>query len=362
MRTLAAVLIYFSLFLAAGYLMLRFFSNLVGLDMLAAVGWGFKGKRFELVLPLIMFYMMAFVMVSAIFMSALTTSTAAFTHVGGLRGYQDGDAQYHYFDPAMRRYVPIGHYNAMPVARKLDETFSLLSFYKPLFSLHYQNVSDLSLLVSLIKIVIALIGIVPLYLVLVVLAKDFGARLIPVREVTHALIGKQFSAMTGYSALLAAGVIALAVAGITLLQYYMERRIVSQHQETLGGYAKEYRDLVTRRIAVGDKITGKIIRRDDASVQETYYDTQDDTNMNRRGTRTLPASLYTLEISDQVPVPVYIGLQLAGDADTNPDMRRLDAMFADEKSERPAGDARVELTVNKDYSVSLSPAASQPAE
>lgn len=362
MRTLAAVLIYFSLFLAAGYLMLRFFSNLVGLDMLAAVGWGFKGKRFELVLPLIMFYMMAFVMVSAIFMSALTTSTAAFTHVGGLRGYQDGDAQYHYFDPAMRRYVPIRHYNAMPVARKLDDTFSLVSFYKPLFAPHYQNVNELSLLVSLIKILIGILAVVPLYLILFSLAKDFGASLAPAREVTHALIGKQFSAMTGYSALLVAGVIALAILGITLLEFYMERRIVSQHRETLGAYATEYRELVTRRIAVGDKITGKIIRRDDASVHETYYDAQDDMNMNKRGTRTHAAKLFTLEIAERIPVPIYVGLQLAGDADSTPDIRRLDAMFADEKSERPAGDARVELTVNKDYSVSLSPAASQPAE
>ncbi len=362
MRTLVAVLVYFSLFLAGGYFLLRFFSGLVGLDMVAAFGWGFKAKRFELILPLIMFYLIAFFMVFAIFMGLFTSSTASFTHLGGLRGYQDGAGQYQYFDPLARRYTQIPHYNAMPVARKLDETFSLVSFYKPLFSGHYQNVSDLSLLVSVIKIVIALIGLVPLYLVLVVLAKDFGASFTPAQEVTHALIGKQFSAMTGYSALLVAGVIALAVVGITLLQHYMERRIVSRHQETLGTYATEYRELVTRRIAVGDKITGKIIRRDDASVQETYYDTQDDTNMNRRGTRTLSASLYTLEISGQVPVPVYIGMQLAGDADTHPGIRRLDAMFADKKSERPAGDARVELTVNQDYSVSLSPAASQPAE
>ncbi len=355
------LLIYLLVFCGTGFFLLRFFSHLAGTDMFAAVIWVFKAKRFELVVPLAIFYMIAFVMLAAIFMGLFTTSTAAFTHKAGLLGYPDGEGQYRMFDPATRRYESIPHYNPPPAANMLNETFEVVSFYKPLFSKVYRNVSDLSLVVSIIKIILGIFGIVPLYWMLFVLAKEYPQPVGSAGALTHAMIGKQFHAVAGMSVLSALGVLGVIVLAITLAEHWVERRIAREHQEQLGALSAEYRRQVSRSTAPGATLLGTLVRREDTLVHKLHSSpTQSGSDVNKKTVRTVPAMLYTLEFSELMRVPVYVRLQLFGDAASHPDIRRLDVLFADKKSKQPKSRSTIELVVNPDYTVSLTETALKP--
>lgn len=112
------IIIYLSLFLGVGYLLLKFFSKLSGVNMFKAIKWGFKAKRLELVLNLILFYFIAYIMFFVIITGPAFMLTAYVTQKGGLLGYQDENYIYKYYDPFENKYIPIKHYNPPPLLQK----------------------------------------------------------------------------------------------------------------------------------------------------------------------------------------------------------------------------------------------------
>jgi hypothetical protein len=58
MKTLIFTVVLFTLIFGAGYLLLKFFSRLSGVDTFAAISWAFKAKRYLIVLPLFPLFFM----------------------------------------------------------------------------------------------------------------------------------------------------------------------------------------------------------------------------------------------------------------------------------------------------------------
>jgi hypothetical protein len=355
MKYAIPLIIYSILFLGSGYLILKFFSVLTNIDMFGALKWGFNSKKFEIVLPLILLYLIAFVMFFAVILSSIDLLTAKITQKGGLLGYQEDDYLYKYYDPLGGEYLQIKHYNPPPVSSRFDEVFSVVSFYKSPFSDHYQNVTDLSLAVSIIKIIIFLIGAIPFYLVLVLLAKEFGKNSNPAQIISHKLISDSFKEITKLDFFTVICAVIIIIAVITVIGVVISRDIISEHEKIYSAHSDEYKSKIMRVVSPGKKITGKVIRREEISIK--HYDTEnryDDTEvLNKTSVNYTSAKVYTVEFLNILHIPVYLSLQFTDDESSKKFISKLDGLFIGDKSSATLDKNDVEFIVNKDYSISL---------
>jgi hypothetical protein len=275
------------------------------------------------------------------------------TQTGGLEGYNDDDYMYNYFDPHRRSYIQIKVYNPPAVPVRLDEAFSVVSFYKPLFQGHYQNTVLSSLPVLLIFLFFFLIGIFPLYLLLRVFADDYNSFTGATEKISHKLIGSNFLEITGYSALSVIGAAAVLLAMIVIVSSIVSGNILRKNKEIYGRYSLEYRERIKRRLSGEDKIIGRIVRRDIDYIKE--YITRDETSMESRVRSSVTHRIkkYTIRFSGILDVPVYLSKQLLDDPDSYPSVKQLDELFADKKDTRPSIQRDVEFIVAPDYSIYL---------
>jgi len=353
MKYTLPILIYLVLFLGAGYLLLKFFSGLTGVDMFSAFKWGFKAKRFEIVIPLMLFYLIAFVFFFAIITTPFYMSTAKFTQKGGLSGYQGDDYMYKYYDPLKGKYLEIKHYNPPPASRQFNETFSVVSFYKPLFSGHYQNVSELSIAVSIIKIIFFLIGAIPLYLILFLLAKEFGGQNSSSRKITHKLISDNFTEMTRLNIFAVICAVTIIIAIITIAGFIVSRNITREHRKIYSGYSAEYQAKIAKVVSPGKKAAGRIIRRENILIKHYTSRFENGENLNKTTVQYTPAKIYTIEFLNILNMPVYLNFQLIDGNESKPFIGKLDELFGDKKSTVPLEKKDIEFLVNKDFSISL---------
>ncbi len=353
MKYIVPTTIYLALFLAAGYLILRFFSSLSGVDMFKAFLWGFKAKRFEIVIPLMLFYLIAFVFFLAIITTPLFMSTAKITQKGGLLGYQDDDYIYRYYEPLQGKYLEVKHYNPPPASRQFIEAFSVVSFYKPLFSSHYQNVFDLSLTVSIIKIIFFLIGVIPFYFILFLSAKEFGRQSSPSQKITHKLISGNFTEITRLNVLAVIIAVIIIIAISTISGFIVSRNISRGHKKVYSGYSAEYQAKIAQKVTPGKMVTGRVIRRESILIKHYTGRFENGEISNKSTVKYTPAKIYTIEFSDILKMPVYLNLELIENDELKPFIGRLDELFGDKKSSVPHEKKDMEFMVNKDFSLSL---------
>ncbi|MBN2547106.1 MAG: hypothetical protein JXB50_14990 [Spirochaetes bacterium] len=352
MKYIIPLLIYLTLFFGTGYLLLKLFSSLTQVDMFNALKWGFKSKKFEIVIPAMLFYLITFVFFFAIITTPLLMSTAKLTQKGGLSGYQGDNYIYKYFDPLQEKYLEIKHYNPPPASRQFNETFTVVSFYKPLFSTHYQNVTDLSLTVSIIKIFFFLIGIIPLYLILFVLAKEFARQINLPQKITHKLISDNFTEITKLNVFIVFFAVIILIAVITITGFIISRNIIREHRKIYSIYSAEYQAKIANVVSPGKKATGRIIKREHTTIKE--YSTQIiNETVNRQSANYIPADIYTIEFLNILNMPVYLNFQLIGDVNSNKLIAELGTLFKDKKSSVPLEKKEIEFFVNKDFSISL---------
>lgn len=361
MKYLIPAVIYILIFLGVGYVLMKFFSSLTGVSLQKAVIWGFKTKKFQFVIPALLFYLLACGTSLSIISSLFSASSAIATQQGGLLGYRASDSHYFYFDPASRVYRQITHYNPPPAAENLNETFEIVSFYKPPFSAGYRNVFDISLPVSLIKIAFLLLGIVPLYFILYALSAEFAQQDVVKIVLNHDLLKRNFLSITGFKPMTVAAVLVGGIAIITIVEYLIVDKISSELDAQLGRYAANYQSRVSKAIRPGDTLVGHLIRREDTTAK-TYVPIQrTKANLSEKETKYWDAVTYTVEFSDVLEVPIYASLQLVGTAESNQTIAMLDESFDKNNGMKVTNGSNVTFIVNSDYSFSVADSQSQPA-
>ncbi|MBN1596036.1 hypothetical protein JW933_08940 [candidate division FCPU426 bacterium] len=336
--------------LAAGaYYTLRFFTRLAEVDMLAALSWGFKARRFELVLTFFLFYIMAAVMYLAVAQRPLLILEVKNYHVGGLTGCRENEYLAKVYDPFQGKYIEYEHYTPPPAAGKFTETFEVVSFYKPFAASHYQNVQDLSLPVTLILIFIGTLGLVLMYLVLFALAGEYiKAGKVP-NALTHAFIFSHFQKVTGLPFFKTLILLLAALAIISALSDTTVRGIMHRYREDYLQYQERMRGDILRKVSPRAIVRGRLLRRFH-SLEKVY---QRPNYQDRRETRYYHVSHYTVEFNQLTQVPVYLELALCGEAGSNAAIQMLDTFFPDDKAVMPDEKKELDFMVNDDYSVSL---------
>lgn len=354
--------------IGVGYFVLQFFSRLSGVEIFSAILWGFKAKQFALVLPLIPLYFMAFVFTFGLINQPVSLLTASATQIGGLSGYKDDDNTYAYYDPQQRGYSRIKTYSPPPDPENLNETFSVVSFYKPVLADYYQNVYKFQLLSSLLGLFFFFCGIIPLYFLMLALANDFNSSNGIKEKINFGIINGNFAELTriSFPAFIVAALIVIVIA--TISANVVSGNLLREQEIVSGRYSAEYRGRIMSAVSPGKIITGRIIRREQES--EKVYLTQEEsrrTMSSKNESRYEPAYNYIVEFPGLLEIPVYLKMRLRGDSETNPKIRELDALFANTKVVRtmygsyspdthPVTMKDLEFLVNPDYSVALSSA------
>ena len=87
---------------------------------------------------------MTFVFVFGAVTTPFVGLTVNATQRSELSGYPDDDNIYYYFNPVNKSYEKIKYAGTIPPYERFDHTFSVISFYKPLFMKQYQNLASYS--------------------------------------------------------------------------------------------------------------------------------------------------------------------------------------------------------------------------
>lgn len=269
-------------------------------------------------------------------------------------GYQNGFDKYRYCDPIRIEYMAIKHYGGYPVARKFNETFSVASFYQPNFVGHYENAVVLGPVVSVIKIIFFLIGAIPLYLVLVLLAKEFGKQSTPSIEITHQLIGNNFQEITKISPLIAIIALVILIVIMTVVSILLSNSITDEHTTKYSSYSSDYREKIMRAVSPCKIVKGRIMRVDESIIK--HYDDRfqyDDTDVKNRRIEYVPTKIYTIEFSNILHIPIYLGFELVNSGDSEKIISKLDLLASDKDNAVLFKEKEIAFVVKEDYSISL---------
>ncbi|RPI71234.1 MAG: hypothetical protein EHM45_23870 [Desulfobacteraceae bacterium] len=75
-------------------------------------------------------------------------------------------------------------------------------------------------------------------------------------------------------------------------------------------------------------------------------------SLSKKDPQYFGAWIYTVEFSGLLPVPVYINMQIADNAESNSDIAELGSFF-EENSDRAVENSNIKFIVNPDYGISL---------
>jgi predicted small integral membrane protein len=282
-----------------------------------------------------------------------------------LSGYKEDGDTYVYFDPIERNYVQIKYIGFQPPSPSFNETFTVVSFYKPLFMESHQNLRTYNLpLFLIVTTVFFLIGAVPLYLMLRLLANAFAASNGIAETISHRLIYSNFTQLLGQKGFVLAAVLVGVLLVTATAGTVVAGNISHRHETAFSRDSAEYRKRIIRNVSPGEKITGRIFRRE-YDPEKVYTSSHKNSQKIRDSSSHYePAYTYTIEFLKLLDIPVYVNMKLHGDADTNPQIRRLDRFFENTEVLRtmygshspdthPIIKQDIEFLVNSDYSVSL---------
>jgi hypothetical protein len=362
--TVIWVLVFLAILIGCGYLSLRFFSRLSDVEMVAAMCWGFKAKRFELVLTWCMVYLIAFVFVFALLQKPFLPWTMNFSHEGGLLGYAVNDEHAKFYDPEQKEYVDYKISSPLPTAGRFDETFDVVAIYRPFLSGYYQNIELQGLWVSLLFIFVAALGLGLMYLTMYGLAGEYIAKTHLVQELSHKLILGRFKELTGVPFSQALIGVSLFIVLSTWIGTSMVNRITRDYAERFSEAQKDLKKEVMANVKPGKILQGRLINR--IEDFEKIYGDRDHIHTQKRDDRAIHKTVYTIEFVRLTRyTPVYLRVAYLGEADDSRDMQTLDQFFpprtswsvSDIVAHKYAVEAQgaddLAFKVNDNYSVSL---------
>lgn len=352
-------LLFVALLIGCAYLSLRFFSRLIDVDMVAAMSWGFKAKRFELVLTWCLFYLIAFVFVFALLQKPFMLLTMKLSHEGGLLGYAVNGEYGKLYDPRQKEYVGYQISPPPPAAARFNETFEVVALYRPFLSRHYQNVEAQGLWISIVFIFLSALGLVLTYVILYGLANAYVAKLHSGQELSHALILGRFKEITGFPFFPALAGVVLFILASTWIGASMVNRITRDYGELFSDARKNHTAEVLANAAPGRILRGRLINRIE-DLQKVYG------NRNRKEPdRTILKTSYTIEFTKVVRyTPVYLRITYLGEPGSDPAMQALDRFFpprtswsiseiiANDYAADAQGPAELDFRVNENLGVS----------
>ncbi len=349
MITIVSLFILLFLMVGGGYYTLRFFSRLAGVNMLTAFSWGFQAKRFELVLTFILFYLMAFVMVLVMVLRPITILEVKTSHVGGLLGYQESNNQAMVYDSSRQAYVAYEMYPPPPTPAQFTDVFRVVSFYRPFFRSHYQNVEDMGLAVTLILIFIGALGLVLTYLVLYGLAEAYASKNRLSNTLSHQFLATQFRKIIGIRFTQALVIVLTALAIISVVSSLTVRGIMQQYREQYLPDQQSLKNRLETIISPGDTVQGRLIRR--FHRLDKVYNNYNDRDVDE--VEYYKISDFIIEFTELTRVPVYLNLPLLDEGEPSQAIKILDAVFLDEKAAVPYEIKAFDFIVKDDYSISL---------
>ena len=352
-------LIFLALLIGCAYLSLRFFSRLADVDMVAATCWGFKAKRFELVLTWCMVYLIAFVFVVSLLQKPFMLLTMNLSHEGGLLGYAVNGEYAKLYDPLRKEYVDYKISPPPAAAARFDETFEVVAIYRPFLSGYYQNIELQGLWLSLFFIFLAALGLGLMYLTQYGLAGAYIAKEHLAKELSHALILGRFREITGYPFFPVLTGIALFILASTWIGASMVNRITRSYAEQFSEARQGQKGDILANATPGRILRGRLINRME-DFQKIYGN-----RSTKQPDRTVLKTIYTIEFKNVVRyTPVYLQVAYLGEADGNPAMRALDRFFpprtswsigkivANDYAVDAQGPAELDFRVNENLSVS----------
>jgi len=338
------------------YLSLRFFSRLVNVDMVSAMCWGFKAKRFELTITWCVFCPLAVIVLLALFMKPLQTVRMNQTHIGGLIGYAESDDRVMIYDPLKREYKDYQTIPAPQAASSFDETFEIIVMYRPMFSDYYQNVFMQGYFVSIFFFCIVMMFLAISYIILYALAKEYISASNLDLEVTHLVIRENFRFITGFKFTHGIGVLIILFSLLTYISASMAGRITSRYEKRFSSFQKELRDEILAKVVPGQTVVGHLVSRIEGSV--TVSDSSDSSR-----NRTVSTSTYNVEFNGLIKyTPVYLSIKYTGSANSNSHIKLLDQLIKTEQTDsadniyNSRGSTKppeIDFLIKDDYSIAL---------
>ncbi|MBU0479917.1 MAG: hypothetical protein KKG47_02325 [Proteobacteria bacterium] len=358
------ILLFLGFFFGTGYAALRFFSKLAGVNMTSAMIWGFKAKRFELVLNWGMFYLIAFVMTFALLQKPFMLLTMNVSHRGALLGYAINDETANLYDPLQDEYLSFRVLpSPPPAAERFDETFDVVALYRPFLSDYYQNIELQNIYLALFFMFLSALGLSLMYLIMYTLARAYSSEMKLKRDISHRIVLARFREVTGYRFSRVANSFVLIIILSSFIGGFMVNRITRGYEKEFLPAQEYFRSKIMETVAPEKVLLGRVIRRMFghkkiyAQPERDSHDTSD---------RTIPTITYTVEFPNMVKyTPVYLQITYIGDDESNPIIKKLnesfpprtstwnDVILASPEAMEPIDLPERNFRVNSDYSISL---------
>ncbi len=347
MKTLLSILVFLAAFAGTGFLILVFFSRISGIDMPAAYAWGFRTKRLELVLPVIVLYLIAFIFLAGLLLRPVTLVSVLSTNRGGLAGYPSDTDRYVFYDAERSSYGSVEFFSPPPASPSLREVLGIVSIYRPLGNKQYYNLVGVGLPVTLILIVFSALGTSLTFLLLRFLAQEYSGRENPALKLARGAIAEGFRRTTGLSLWAAAAAVFVLLGGVAVVSAVVTGRVSRNHREVLTERSLRYRAEIEGRVRPGDRLSGRIVSR--IETMETEYGEEDERSRDRpslREQRHYPLIRYTVELEGLLGIPVFVGIRVPGNPDESPALARYEHFAA-------SPDLPAEFIVNEDFTLRL---------
>lgn len=348
-----------SLMVGIGYGVLLLFSRLSGVEMTAAMCWGFWARHLELTIPWCIVYVIAFIMVMSVLQKPYNLWNLSRSHTGVLLGYEMSGEEAKFFDPVEKQYTTSKMLNPPPAAKRFNETFRTVVLYRPYLSGAYHNAMGEALWVSLFVTFVASLFVVGLYLLTYAVAdlyvKETGLSLV----LSHRLVLNNFTHLLGYPLSLVLAALGLFVLVSSVAGGAMVNKITRDYEEQFAQVREDLRREILSRAAPGKILKGMVVNR--VRDVTTVYGSRGATPPYDQD-QHLPTATYAIEFKGLTKYfPVYLGMRYVGEPENIPDRKRLDRLFPPGKSllsetqrdREPRELRELDFLVNEDYSVSL---------
>jgi hypothetical protein len=349
MYTFISLVLGLAFFFGGAYYSLRFFSKLSEINMITAYRWGFKAKRFELVLTFILFYIFAFIMVASFVQRPIMIANVKVAHVGGLLGYQSDEYEMQVFDLEQNEYIEYKNYSPLPTATSFKDVFRVISMYKPFGADYYMNVTDMGVFPTVMIILIGAIGLVLMYFILYGLAQMYVTKNRLSNTITHQSIAEKFRQVVRLPFKKVLLYMLLVVGVLTFISGKTVHEIGNKYKQRFLTDQEAFRSQLEVKVSPGDILTGRVQRRTFDIIK--VYNRSDSRDVD--DAEYYKMAYYVIEFEGLLRIPVYLGMTFYHEGELSDTVKKLDAVFPDEKA--TVADQRMTFSfqVDEDYSVSL---------
>ena len=349
---LLRILIVLSLLALTGFLLLKFFSKLVNLNMLSVMVETFQGRSSTVLLPYfaIGFYIIAFLFLySCFYLFPRRISHIDENNAGGLLGYNK-DENHMVYDPSRGEYVGYFWYDAPFPATKFNEAFEIVSFYKLPSRKYYQSTGPLHWSNSLALLIVGLLFLAGTYFMLYWITQEFVKGNNLPDKISHSSIAHHFSRFLRITPLMAL-VVFLFLTILFLGWNFKSVKKIKNHYHDL--YATDQQNLrkeLLDKVSRGDTLKGLVIGGYQWADVQTDRIYEEGVRRPSKQTSYQTGFNYFVEFRDLIRIPVYLTVKspvaLGNVVEASNHSNDKDKILTDFLKEYT-------FIVNPDYSVSL---------